>query len=115
MPTTDASHHDPDDLWANKGQMAAREWKARRYWATLSDDGRAALGLVVMDQLLRLIDRQDEWMPGSVTSNGSQIDITISVLVEEFDATTLRVRLARERDRVAQGNSMMALAKDLRP
>ncbi len=107
---TEASSADP---WAHKDDFAKREWESRAYWATLTDDQRAGIGLIVHDALVRLMVEQDRWLSSSVTG-GSPLDVHISILLPELSKATLTARVARERLRAEQGVALLEMERRLR-
>ena|SRR5438128_9216716 len=113
VPEVEVSVAEPADVWAERETLAAREFEARRYWAHLSDVDRAAIGLVVVGQLVRLLSEPEEWLPSSCTG-GKRLDIHISVLLPELDRARLRRMVDVERERTRQAAEALELERRLR-
>lgn len=104
----------PIDVWVEKEDLMAKEQASWKLWNCASDDERVGVLLLVQDQLKRLTDRVDAWVPASLQrQDGDRIDVTITFYLPEVAAATLRARVEVERTRQLQAERLLELRREL--
>ncbi len=103
----------PVDVWREKEALVARQQNSRRLWNESTDDERVGTLLLVRDQLERLLDRVETWVPGSLARNGDRLDVTMSIHLPEVTDAVVRSRVEIERAQQEQAMKLLDIRRTL--
>lgn len=115
LPPLAVEHLTLNDLWKEKDRLVKREFDAQKFWASIADDERAAVILLVRDAMLRLLKDPDKWVPTSVQPrDGNRLDVTFSIFWTDVDEGALAKRVDLERLREHTAEQLLGLERTLR-
>lgn len=103
--------------WLDKDRLSSLDVESRTYWAQLDNDERAAAGMLITEQLMRLIRELDRWLPSSVTADTLgpiRLNVRVAIQPAEFDDAVHAARLQAEREQARRHAELVALERRLR-
>jgi hypothetical protein len=84
---------DAGDVARNAMKLVEHEEDARRLWNSMTPAEQLDLVNVLRSQLIRLLERPDQWVPAVSAVRGERLDITISIPLQAFESRPLGDRL----------------------
>lgn len=104
----------PANLWDMKGELAKRQWEARKFFASMTDERRAAVLFLVQDGLIHALEQLESWVPLGVRGDGDAIEVTITIQLPQLNEREAEAMLVFQRGRNDAASTLLGIERQLR-
>lgn len=105
----------PPRLFSDRESFIAEERAARQRWLEMSPVRRAALLLLVRDQLMQMIVDPESWLPVSLAPGSpAWVDVHLLVELKDLSDTEADALVELERRRETRRGALVEMERELR-